>query len=196
MRGTVFAGRQYRHPMWGPWCTMLLSAFSIAGPESGASDAARSAVQSFLIAARDKVCIAHWPDPASAMLPFEISEIRLGNAAGRELLVRAQGGCFCSPTGNCPFWILVPNGKTFTVLLKTERVESVEALQSGTLGYPDIALSAHDSAFESTHVTYRFDGRRYRRVDCREWSYRDEQDFSRMLQHPRITKCDPDETLP
>lgn len=135
------------------------AAFSAQPEQSNVSSAA---IQNFLIGARGRQCIATWRGPNPGVQPFTILEISRGK--GPEYLVSARGACFCSPTGNCQFWVVIPSGTTFRVLLKAQAVQQFVVLQEISKGYPDLDLSMHGSAFETTHRQYRFDGVRYQRT--------------------------------
>ena len=177
-------------------CSVPLVAGSAAGLGNVTSEPPDSAIQAFLINARDKECIAQMGGRRQAVQPFVIRQVSTGIGSQAEFLVLARGECFCSPTGNCSFWVLVPSGSTFAVILSTFRVEGIQILPSATSGHPDLELFGHNSAFETTHVLYRFDGTRYRRGTCVEWSYQDEKDPERILKTPRISPCEKQETTP
>jgi hypothetical protein len=149
-----------------------------------------SAIQHFLINARTRQCIAlevRFPGPEAAVKPFAIREVSL--ASGHQYLVQGRGSCFCSPTGNCSFWVVVPVGDTFRVLLKAPAIQTATVRPQMTRGHPDLDVSMHDSAFETTHWTYRFDGRRYRIAKCADWDYQDRKNPDRILREPRVTSC-------
>ena len=150
-----------------------------------------AAIQHFVINARARQCIAltaRLHGPEAAVQSFEIREVSL--ASGHEYLVQGRGSCFCSPTGNCSFWVVVPVDDTFRVLLKSSAIQTAAVQPKMTRGHPDLDVSMHDSAFETTHWTYRFDGGRYRRVKCADWDYQDKRNPDRVLNEPRIRSCE------
>lgn len=153
----------------------------------------QSAIKQLVLSPQEKQCASNQDDGAA----FGVSAAPVGDKSKSELLVRASPGpCgFCSPTGNCGFWVLAPRGDTYSVMLSTFRVQSFKVLGSASHGYPDLELSAHESAFESTHVIYQFDGRRYRRTKCTGWDYEDEKDFGHILDKPRIIPLSCDKAL-
>lgn len=154
------------------------------------AEASSAAIQHFLINARARQCIAlegRFPGPEPAVQPFEIREVSL--ASGHQYLVQGRGSCFCSPTGNCSFWVVVPVGDTYRILLKASAIQTAVVQPQKTRGHPDLDVSMHDSAFETTHWTYRFDGRRYRRVKCTDWDYQDRNNPDRVLSEPQIGSC-------
>lgn len=149
-----------------------------------------AAIQHFVINARARQCIAltaRLHGPEAGVQPFEIKEVSL--ASGHQYLVQGRGSCFCSPTGNCSFWVVVPVGDTFRVLLKVSAIQTAAVQPQMTRGHPDLDLSMHDSAFETTHWTYRFNGRRYRIVKCTDWDWQDRKIPDRVLSEPRIRSC-------
>lgn len=118
-----------------------------------------------------------------------IQEVKTDGGAGTEYVAQPRDNCLCSPTGNCKAWVLVPDKNGIRVLLTASRVQSIKVLSLSHQGRPDIAASAHDSATESTHWTYRFDGMKYQRSSCAMWSYSDRKDPDRVLDKPRISRC-------
>lgn len=177
----------------------LIAAVASLGWIAASSDVhaaipAQNAIKQLVLSPQEKQCVEDQDDDAA----FGVSEAPVGDKSKSALLVRASPGpCgFCSPTGNCGFWVLGPKGDTYSVVLSTFRVQSFKVLDSVSHGYPDLELSAHESAFESTHVIYQFDGQRYRRTKCSEWNYQDERDFGHVLDKPRITSlpCDKEDS--
>jgi hypothetical protein len=161
----------------------------------GESGTPSESIQQSLISASDRQCIAlmgRIPGPMPAVGPFEIKKVNL--AEGFEYLVLGRGACFCSPTGNCAFWVVILSGSSFSVILKTIRVQRYEVLSATAHGRPDLELIAHDSAFQSTHVVYRFDGSRYQRMECAAWDYEDKQNPDRALAKPDVTPCENTQT--
>lgn len=172
---------------WAALGTLLALSSAAANGQSGARPAA---IQHFLISARARQCIAQtarFPGQEAAVQPFEIRGVSLGS--DRQYLVQGRGSCFCSPTGNCAFWVVVAIGDSFRVLLSASAIQTVTVQPRVTRGRPDLDVSMHDSAFEITHWTYRFNGRRYRRVKCVDWDYQDKKNPDRVLYEPNIRSC-------
>ncbi len=172
---------------------LLGAAVALASATAGGqSEIPSKAIQRFVIGARDQRCIVFFtqhPGPSPAVQPFEITKVSL--ADGPQYLVQGRGECFCSPTGNCTFWVVVPSVDSFRLLLRAGAIQIARVLPQMTSGHPDLDLSMHDSAFESTHWTYRFDGQRYRKVKCVGLSYQDAKNFDRILREPRMIPCQP-----
>jgi hypothetical protein len=77
------------------------------------------------------------------------------------LAIQGQGGCFCSPTGNCELWIYEIKGGKFRAILKRGSVQAFGFLKSRTHGYPDLITWTHGSATDHGARLFRFDGIRY-----------------------------------
>jgi hypothetical protein len=89
---------------------------------------------------------------------FEVEETESKTPGQPVFLALSRDSCSCSPTGNCQFRVLEQSGSSFKIILNVGMVQVFKPLKSFSNGHPDLDLSAHDSAFESTHRTYRFDG--------------------------------------
>ena len=77
------------------------------------------------------------------------------------LAIKGGGGCFCSPTGNCAFWIYQLKDGKYRAVLSRGSVQSFGFLKSRSHGYPDLVTWSHGSATMSAAKLYRFDGNRY-----------------------------------
>lgn len=99
---------------------------------------------------------------------------------------------FCSPTGNCGFWILEERKGSAHELLATDLVQVVCVRYTKSNGYRDIQLSSHGSAFDSEVRVFRFDGRKYEeseRFDVRH-EYDDKTGKWRQVEEPtKREKC-------
>ena len=114
------------------------------------------------------------------------------NGDGKPEVIAQAGGevSGCSPTGNCPFWILHRRGTSYEILLEGE-AQTFTIQRTRTKGYSDVVLSRHGSAFESEARTYIFDGEFYRERTCDEvqWSSFDSDGKEHRLTKPRSTPC-------
>lgn len=98
------------------------------------------------------------PSPQEAV-KLEAYEKRIRSYA--LVTVRGRGTCFCSPTGNCAFWLFrLGNGKK-DLLLATEMVQDFGFLPSTTKGLPDLVLWSHDSAERFPAALWKFNGTEY-----------------------------------
>lgn len=77
------------------------------------------------------------------------------------LAIKGGGACFCSPTGNCAFWIYQLKDGKYRSVLSRGSVQSFGFLKSRSHGYPDLVTWSHGSATMSAAKLFRFDGNRY-----------------------------------
>jgi hypothetical protein len=77
------------------------------------------------------------------------------------MVIQGQGGCFCSPTGNCEFWIYELRAAKHRVILHRGSVQMFVFLKSRTHGLPDLVTWSHGSATEHGARLFRFYGSRY-----------------------------------
>jgi hypothetical protein len=120
-----------------------------------------------------------------------VKYIDLNGDGKPEVVAQAGGeGSGCSPTGNCPFWILHRRGTSYEIILEGE-AQTFTIQRTRTRGYSDIVLSRHGSAFESEARTYIFDGEFYCESACDEvqWSSFDSKGKEHRLTNPRSTPC-------
>jgi hypothetical protein len=89
---------------------------------------------------------------------------------GQNALAVQGPACACSPTGNCPFWLLTDGPKP-RLLLRANAVQTFAVLQSSANDHFDVMLGQHGSATETGLRRFRFDGAGYKRSDCAtvEW---------------------------
>ena len=77
------------------------------------------------------------------------------------IAVWGRGSCFCSPTGNCSFWLYRSGTRKKGPVLATEMVNGFGFLPSETKGLPDLVLWSHDSADRSPAALWKFNGTAY-----------------------------------
>ncbi len=103
-------------------------------------------------------------DLPEAKLQLEKTSLGIHIGGGRSpfvVLEAAPGELRCGATGNCPIWIFLPRGAGFALAL--------EALGWGLIvqkktshGLPNLAVTTHVSASETSYLVYQFDGSQYR----------------------------------
>jgi len=96
----------------------------------------------------------------------------------------------CSPTGNCPLWVLRRQRDGYHVILDgSAQTFTIQAHR--TKGFNDVVLSMHGSATESGLTLYKFNGSNYDDVACYDenWEVADESGQFHHLKEPRITPC-------
>jgi hypothetical protein len=111
---------------------------------------------------------------------------------GKPEVIAQAGGekSGCSPTGNCPFWVLLRQGTGYEILLRGE-AQTFTVQRARTNGFSDIVLSRHGSAFESEAREFKFDGKAYRESACYDvlWSSPGSDGEEHRLPKPRFTPC-------
>jgi len=112
----------------------------------------------------------------------------------RLVAVWGRSSCFCSPTGNCAFWLFRPRDGKYEKILDTDMVNRFGFAHSTTTGLPDLVLLSHGSAFDSGGALWKFDGVSYQQV-C-TWlrtSRRETKDGNWIDVEPYITEntCGP-----
>jgi hypothetical protein len=108
-----------------------------------------------------------------------------------EIVAQGSGEDACSPTGNCPFWILRHGRDGYRVILDADSTQTFTIQSSRTNGFSDIVLGMHGSATDSTLTIYKFDGSKYRDAGCYEanWGIVDKGGTWHDLKEPRVTRC-------
>jgi hypothetical protein len=98
--------------------------------------------------------------------PSELENMDAYLIGGNKRLVAVwgRGSCFCSPMGNCAFWIFRFRGRNYEQILETNMVNGFGFVHSATNGLPDLVLWSHGSAFDSGPALWRFDGESYQQV--------------------------------
>ena len=121
-------------------------------------------------------------DDATIQKEVRTGKVRLNRRDGHGLV--AQG--FCSPTGNCAFWVFEEKNGSYRTLLEAHKsVQTFEFSTHETQGYRDLMTSMHGSAWYSELNFYRFDGRMYVLDHCAARDYQGENE--KVLKWPRIT---------
>jgi hypothetical protein len=115
---------------------------------------------------------------------LEAHQILLGPNLLGGLAILGQGGCFCSPTGNCALWIYQLKDGKYRMILKLGSVQLFGFLKSQTHGYPDLITCSHGSATEHWFGLFRFNGDRY--VASGGW---DEQ-YEYLDDHGQVVELD------
>src|SRR6266568_4205285 len=121
-----------------------------------------------------------------------VKYVHLSKSRVLEVIAQAGGErSGCSPTGNCPFWVLRRRGSEYEVLLEAEaQTFTIQPIQSR--GFSDLVLARHGSAFESEARVYKFNGESYASTRCYDvqWSEPDGEGEYHRLKKPQIIGCD------
>jgi hypothetical protein len=109
-----------------------------------------------------------------------------------EVIVQAGGEkSGCSPTGNCPLWVLRRQRDGYHVVLDAGSAQNFTIQPHRTNGFNDLVLSMHGSATESGLTLYKFNGSSYDDVACYDENSEaaDESGQFHHLKEPRVTPC-------
>jgi hypothetical protein len=121
-----------------------------------------------------------------------VAFVDLAGHGNNEVIAQAGGEkSGCSPTGNCPFWVLRRQRDGYHVILDAESAQTFTIQPHRTHGLRDLVLSMHGSATDSTLTLYKFNGSSYGDVACYDenWETADENGDFHHLKEPRITAC-------
>jgi hypothetical protein len=91
--------------------------------------------------------------------------VDLNGDGKKELVVRGKNGFLCGVTGNCSTWIYEKVGNKYKKLLDTGG-EILKVKKGSANGYKNIFVSVHDSCCSSYLYTYKFNGKKYKEVNC------------------------------
>ena len=110
---------------------------------------------------------------------------------GRNEVIAQAGGekSGCSPTGNCPLWVLRRQRDGYHIILDASSAQTFTIQPHRTSGFNDLVLRMHGSATESGLTLYKFNGSSYGDVACYDenWEVADESGQFHHLKEPRIT---------
>lgn len=98
------------------------------------------------------------------VLSTRIGLIRLAQNGSQQILVRGPLQ-FCGGTGNCPIWILMRHRGKARLILADEG-KALLVGKSSWRGFPDLVIPFHVSAMETSLSVYRWNGNKYKRIDC------------------------------
>lgn len=107
---------------------------------------------------------AAFDSPDSWEKELRARRISLGAAPG---LVLQGTALLCGATGNCQIFVFRRVGDKWLALFESEEAPVIEGFSFGPdekLGIKDLHITANISAAQSSHKTYRFDGKFYRAV--------------------------------
>ena len=120
-----------------------------------------------------------------------VAFVDLAEDGRNEVVAQGRSEDACSPTGNCPFWILRRGRDGYRVILDADSTQTFTIQPNQTNGFHDVVLSMHGSAFESQLTLFKFDGSAYEPVSCysANWEIVDRDGTWHELKEPRITPC-------
>jgi hypothetical protein len=144
-----------------------------------------------LRSAQDETGLVSEEQLEHAALETRIKYVELDGQSKPEVIAQAGGEkSGCSPTGNCPIWVLHRRGTTYEILLEAD-AQTFTVQRTRTRGFLDIALSTHGSAFETEERVYKFNGEAYRESACSDvlWSSLGRDGERHQLSEPRVSTC-------
>lgn len=108
-----------------------------------------------------------------------------------EVIAQSFGFDICSPTGNCPIWVLQRAGRKYKIILGRNAIQTFTIQPTRTSGYIDLVLGMHGSATEQELFVYRFRNGRYRQTECYDpnWTHLGKDGEYHELKEPRIARC-------
>jgi hypothetical protein len=132
-----------------------------------------------------------YPDPRKRAAETSLKVVDLNGDGVPEVICQPRGVGFCSPTGNCPFWVFQKTSLGYKLVLQKGSVQNFTIQPTRTNGYLDLVLGTHGSATEQTLYVYRFRDGRYRRTDCydADWRYLGKDGEYHDSKEPQITPC-------
>ena len=107
-----------------------------------------------------------------------------------EVIAQGSGQEYCSPTGNCDFWVFMRSGNGYNLILEREAVQTFAISSKRTNGFNNLVLGQHGSAFKRDLFVYRFAEGKYRLGPCytANWE-RLAGDEWQQVKNPIITPC-------
>jgi hypothetical protein len=130
------------------------------------------------------------PSPTERAEQTRMEFIDLNNDGVPEVIAQLSGDA-CSPTGNCPLYILQKVGADYRVILEKGAAHTVTVQKTRSHGYLDVAVGMHGSATEQGLFVYQFREGRYWRTGCYDafFTYIGKDGEEHELKEPLITAC-------
>jgi hypothetical protein len=124
------------------------------------------------------------------VLDTRVKMVDLNGDGIPEVIAQGTNKQGCSPTGNCPFWILQQSGHEYRLLFEWEAIQSFTIQPGRTNGFSDIVIKQHGGYNQSGITLLRYGEGVYREAGCwgAYWFVR-EGDTVRDLKEPRLVPC-------
>jgi hypothetical protein len=119
--------------------------------------------------------------PSETFNNLRVRQISLQDHSANSYFVQPSGYILCGATGNCPIWIF---DHEMHLLLRLNMVQSFVVTDQSSHGLFDVVVASHSSATEHGLRRLRFDGSRYRLIQCANVS---NGAFGRTYKKPRFT---------
>jgi hypothetical protein len=120
-------------------------------------------------------------------LRFEPTLIDVNGDGKKELAIRNN----CAMVGNCQFWLFKKKGNDYQIILKTlvVEVQTFKLKHNKTNGYFDLETKDHGDAWSGGIYIYKFDGEKYKAVECSDYNYSYLKDGKfHQFKKPKITR--------
>ena len=130
------------------------------------------------------------PSPTERAEKARVEFIDLNSDGVPEVIAHLSGDA-CSPTGNCPLYILRKTGADYRVILEKGAAQTVTVQKTRSNGYLDVVVGMHGSATQQGLFVYQFSNGRYRRRHCYNAFFTElgKDGEVHELEEPRITPC-------
>jgi len=136
---------------------------------------------------------SNYPSPPASKERAEQTRVEFIdlNSDGTQEVIAQLSGDACSPTGNCPLYILRKTGTNYRVILEKGAAQTVTVQRTRTNGYFDVVIGMHGSATQQGLFVYQFREGRYRRTHCYNafFTYLGKDGEVHDLEVPRIDPC-------
>jgi hypothetical protein len=131
------------------------------------------------------------PNAREAAAQTRIKVVQLNGNGAPEIATQPFGEHWCSPTGNCAFWLFQKSGAGYKLILEKGAAQGFTVQPTRTNGFSDLVLTMHGSATEKDLYVYQFRGGQYRRAACYEanWTSLGDDGAYRDRKEPEITPC-------
>jgi|SRR5579859_6201352 len=120
-----------------------------------------------------------------------IEKLDLNGDGAAEVIVQGVGEVWgCSPTGNCPLWILLKTPSGYKTIVDSVG-QSFSVMKTRTNGFRDLVVGMHGSATSQELKLYSYKNGRYVKAGCYEagWAVLVNGEMQ-ALEQPVIKKCE------
>src|SRR3954471_20753281 len=80
-------------------------------------------------------------DPRKLAADTRVQLVDLNGDGVPEIIAQAVGDYFCSPTGNCAFWVFQKTTSGYRVIMEKGAAQGFTIHPNGTIGYSDVVLT-------------------------------------------------------
>jgi hypothetical protein len=128
-------------------------------------------------------------DLANIALDVRVKMVDLNGDGVPEVIIQGPPAA-CSPTGNCPIWVLQKTGGNYRVILQADTIQSFTVERNRTNGFNDIVVASHGSATDGGLTVFRYQNAEFHAAGWYEYSWAPSESAQRRkLEAPRVTPC-------